>query len=196
MNSKTVLIGAVLALSACHGVQNEADARYAYLGLEDGIDRAMALGLQGFNLASSANIDPQQAAGDEGGTMVVSGQVDQGASDNKELRLDVALTDYQDAVLDDNDDPILTVYNTVDAAPMALDLSLRNIPAGTLDGTLVGLAIASNALEGDVELNLVITGSLEAIPGQADAIQLVTGQTHVTGTATSDYGVFDIDVTR
>ena len=190
------LLTLCLAASACHGLQNDADARYAYLGLDDGVQRALGLGLQGFSLASSANIDAQQADGDAGGTMVVTGQVDQGASDNKELRLDVALVDYQDAVPDDNDDAILTVYNTDTTAPLALDLSLRNIPDGTLTGTLTGLAIASDDLAGDVVFDLALAGAIEADPDVTDGVRMVAGSTHVTGTATSDYGTYDVDVTR
>lgn len=190
------LLTLCLAASACHGLQNDADARYAYLGLDDGVQRALGLGLQGFSLASSANIDAQQADGDAGGTMVVTGQVDQGASDNKELRLDVALVDYQDAVPDDNEDAILTVYNTDTTAPLALDLSLRNIPDGTLTGTLTGLAIASDDLAGDVVFDLAIAGAIEADPDVTDGVRMVAGSTHVTGTATSDYGTYDVDVTR
>src|SRR5687768_880273 len=106
---RTLITIAVLSLSACTGVKNEAQARYAYLGLDGAIDRAMNLGLAGYNAADSANIDDQTADGGEAGTMVVSGQVDQGSSDNKGLRLFVALEGYRDTVDDDNGDPILTV---------------------------------------------------------------------------------------
>lgn len=196
MNRYLLFTTLCLATSACHGVQNESDARYAYLGLQDGVQRAMVLGLRGFSLASSANIDPQQDSGAVGGSMVVSGQVDQGASDNKELRLDVALTDYQDAVSDDDDHTILTVYNTDANAPLALDLSLRNIPDGTLSGTFDGLAIASDDLEGDVVFNLAIVGRIEPDPAVVGGIRIVVGETHVTGTATSDYGTYAVDVIR
>jgi len=51
----------------------------------------MQLGFDGFNSASSANIATQTAAGAKSGTLTVTGQVDQGASANKGMRLQVAL---------------------------------------------------------------------------------------------------------
>lgn len=187
-------ISLLLILAACgSNVADEAAARYAYLGLDGAVTRATNLGLQGFNLASNANIDDQTGAGDESGTMVVGGQVDQGVSDNKGLRLDVVLEAYRDAQRDDDDEPILTVYDTVEDAPLQLDVLLRDLPDGTFDGTLVGTVLMSEDLEGEVELDLRVVGELE----EADVgVARVEGATRVTGTATSPYGVFDVDLTR
>ena len=55
-----------------------------------------SLGFAGFNAASSANIPPQMTTGDVAGTLTVTGQVDQGASSNKNMRLVEALVGYQD----------------------------------------------------------------------------------------------------
>jgi hypothetical protein len=184
----------VAFLAACHPkVSNDADARYAYLGLDSAVDRAMNLGMDGFNAASSANIDDQQGAGDADGTMVVSGQVDQGASDNKELRLEVAFSGYRDQAVDDDGNDILTVYDTPDSL-VQLDISLKGIPDGTFDGTFVGTVVMSDGLEGDLDLDLALAGSLQA--GAGDDVERVPGSTTITGTATSDYGVFDVDLTH
>src|SRR5687768_10376015 len=83
---------------ACGGddVGSDEDAERAYGGLDASIDKAIQLGFDGFNAASSANIPPQTAAGNKAGTMTVAGQVDQGASDNKTMNLTEALTGYSD----------------------------------------------------------------------------------------------------
>jgi hypothetical protein len=58
------------------------------------------------------------------------------------------------------------------------------------------LAIASDDLAGDVVFDLAIAGAIEADPDVTDGVRMVAGSTHVTGTATSDYGTYDVDVTR
>ena len=68
----------------------------AYLGLDPSVDKAITLGFAGFNAASSANISPQSADGGVSGTMTVTGQVDQGTSANKGMRLADALSNYSD----------------------------------------------------------------------------------------------------
>lgn len=187
------VIGLLAVLAGCHpAVSNEADARYAYMGLDGAVDKAMNLGLDGYNAASSANIDDQQGTGDVDGTITVGGQVDQGTSDNKGLRLDVTLVGYRDDIQDDDDEDILTVYDT--ETPLDLDITLRNVPDGTFDGTLRGTVIMSDGLEGDLALNLAVSGTLE--PAEGDDVQRKAGETVITGTATSDYGVFDVDLTR
>src|SRR5262245_26607098 len=100
----TILLGVGLAfafagMAACSDddkVSSEAEARQAYFGLDRAIDRALNLGMAGFNAAHSANIPDQTGTGDITGMLVVSGQVDQGASNNKEMRLKTAFTMYQD----------------------------------------------------------------------------------------------------
>lgn len=189
----------VLALGACGGVSNEAEAERAYLGLDAMVEKALNLGMAGYNAADSANIPDQSGDGEVSGTIVVGGQVDQGASDNKELRLTVDLVDYADEVDldgDDDDDLFEVTYETPEGSPLDLDVSLRDIPDGTLAGTLAGAVRMAGDLEGDVVLDLDMTGDIEADPGVTDGLRRVDGTTHVTGTATSDYGVFDVDVTR
>src|SRR5262245_16428974 len=127
------------AIAACGGgVNSEDDARKAYLGLDNSVDRAITLGFAGFNAASSANIDPQSAGGGVSGTMTVTGQVDQGTSANKGMRLNDALSEYSD------DGQVR--YNTDQAALPALTINLKGIPNGTLDGSLNGSFMMSGGL--------------------------------------------------
>lgn len=190
----------ILALACAGKVDSDKAAELAYIGLDAAVEKALGLGLDGYNAASSANIDAQSTVGDASGTLTVSGQVDQGSSDNKELRLDLLLEDYadlpdddEDGVADDDDDPDWVYDTDADALP-ALDLSLRDIPDGTLEGTLVGTFIMEGQLEGEVALDLAIAGDIEA--DGADGVRRADGTTSITGTATSAYGAFEIDVTR
>jgi hypothetical protein len=185
-----VLVLASLGLAGCSDdVGSEEDARRSYIGLDKSIDKAMQLGFQGFNAASSATIDPQMANGDRGGTITISGKVDQGASDNKTMTLDEALKDYTD------DGEI--VYNTSDTMPV-IDLKLSNVPTGTITGTLVGSFVMSGdgGLEGSVTLNLAITGELQPTAADPMKTERKPGTTHIKGTATSDYGEYAVDLTR
>lgn len=192
----------VLPLLACNPEQLSSDeeAEYAYRGLDTLVSRALRLGLDGFNTASSANIDPQSEGGDVSGTLTVTGQVDQGASDNKGLRLALALVDYADLEDvdgdDDDDDEVAITYNTDAAAPPALDLQLRDMPDGTLSGTLTGLFLLDGDLEGEVTLNLSLEGTTEEDPGQTGYATRVEGTTTVTGTATNEGGgVYEVATT-
>jgi hypothetical protein len=196
-----------LVLAACSSdstVSNADDARRAYLGLDQAIDRALNLGLQGFNDSSSANIPPESANGDAMGTLTVTGKVSHGtgASGNSEMTLGTALVTYEDLVPGaDARTPIGLVYATDAAALPALDLSLRNIPTGTtgmgtLTGSLAGKVHMSGDLKGDVTLALSFTANIVPVPSMPGKIQRMAGSTHVTGTATSDYGTYTVDVTR
>ncbi len=188
-----------LALLGCGGVDDPASAERAYLGLDLAIERAMNLGMAGFNEASSANIADQQAEGDVSGTMVVGGQVDQGTSPNKQLRLIVTLVDYADVVDLDQDgdaDDVDFVYDTETNQPLALDLSLRDIPDGTFDGTFAGSAWVDGDLRGEVVFDLDIDGDLEEHPDVVGDLRRVDGTTAITGTVSSRYGVYAVDVER
>lgn len=189
-----VVLSLLAALQACNcgGVGSEEDARLAYIGLDQSVDRAIALGLQGFNAASSANIDPQSGSGDVSGTLTVGGQVDQGASTNKGLRLTLLMVEYADEAPEDG---LEVQYATEPAAPPALDLQLKNIPNGTFTGTLKGTFVMVGDLEGDVTLNLTLAGDLEST-GTGDDVRRKPGTTRITGTATSAYGEYAVDLTR
>ncbi len=206
MRTLTLLAAAALAV-ACGSdtVDSAAQARRAYLGLDRAVDRALNLGMDGFNSASSANISPQTGNGDVAGTLTVSGQVDQGASTNKEMRLKTALKAYEDyvpvadaGVAAGGDagagpgTPSGLTYDTSDAALPELDLSLRNIPSGTFTGTWNGAVTMSGDLKGTITLALSMSGQIESAGGSK--IRRVPGSTHVTGTAMTPYGTYAIDL--
>jgi hypothetical protein len=186
------LSAVALALVSCGppdkgDVNNEASARLAYLGLDAAVGRAIQLGFDGFNAASSANIPEQSEAGDLGGMMVVDGKVDQGSSANKGMRLQVTLQDdYADVVLEGER------HVTYNGGPAEFDVNFKGLPDADLTGTLVGTFVMEGDLLGEVTLDVSIVGQTEAGPG--GGIVRVPGTVKVTGTATSDYGVFDIDV--
>ena len=188
---RTVL--AILLLSCSSGGVDSTDAaKQAYLGLDESIDKAISLGFKGFNDATNANIPTEQTTGDVSGTISVTGQVDQGVSANKQMRLLETLTDYSDT-----DAGI--VYDTssdagTDGAPAALGMSLQGVPNGSLTGSLDGTYGMSGALKGTVTLSVSFTGSLE--PSDAGGVERKPGSTHITGTATSGSGTYAIDVTK
>ena len=165
------------------------DAKKAYMGLDPSVDKAITLGFAGFNEVSGApgaNIAPQGVDGGVSGTLSVSGQVDNGASSNKTMRLTETLSSYSD----DGHVTYATDQNTLPS----LTMDLKNIPTGTLDGTLSGSFLMSGELTGQVSLALTFAGQLEAA---ADGgVQRKTGTTHITGTATSPAGTYNVDVTR
>jgi hypothetical protein len=190
----TPILALALTLAACgSGVDSDEAAEAAYLGLDGMVGKSLSLGFDGFNAATSANIPEQMTTGDVTGTLSVSGQVDMGASANKEMRLFLALVEYRDEVPDSD---LVTTYDTAEAAPAALTLSLRGIPDATMTGTLVGRFImVGDDVNGPVDLDLTITGMTEADPDAVGNIRRVTGSTTVVGTATSDFGVFNVNVT-
>lgn len=168
-------------------VHDEESARRAYLGLDRAIDRALKLGFDGYNAASNANIPEQSEPGDLSGTMIVGGQVDAGVSDNKEMRLLVTLEDgYADGLVEDEFD---IAY---DGGPLNLDLSMQGLPNAALSGSFLGTVLMTGELDGEVILDLIITGETEEDPN--GNIRRKAGTIRVTGTASSDYGVFDVDV--
>jgi hypothetical protein len=195
-----------LATVACSddGVDSDEEARRAYLGLDKSIEKSLNLGFVGFNLATNANIDPQMMPGDEAGTLTITGQVDSGASDNKGMRLNIALVDYEDGpiVINDEDEEIEIIYNTSTnvADQPYLNLKLQNYPNGTLTGTLdsntnlTGVYVLSGAIEGELTLNLTING--QTMEGPNATVVRVVGSTTVVGTATNqDGGTYDINIT-
>jgi hypothetical protein len=173
------------------GVSDEDGARLAYLGLDPSVDKILDLGFQGFNAASSANIPTQNGTGSVSGTLAVGGKVDAGASNNKQMTLDVGYANYSDgAVANEDIDDI--VY--VSSSGVVLDLSLKGLPNANLTGTMTGTVAMQGGLEGAVSLSLSITGQTE--DDGTGKIRRKAGTVHITGTATSDYGVFNVDVTR
>ena len=182
-----IFLLAILMAAGCgDGVKSSEEARRAYLGLDAHVDKAITLGFAGFNAASSANIDAQMTTGTAKGTLVVTGQVDQGSSNNKGMRLKEALTGYSD----DNK----LVYDTAAATLPDLTLSLKGIPTGTLTGSLVGSYAMTGELSGQVTLSLTFAGELQS--GAGMSVERKPGTTHITGSATSPNGTYAVDVTR
>lgn len=187
------LVPLLVVVPACggSGVSDEDGARLAYVGLDPSVDKIIDLGFKGFSEASSANIPTQMGTGAVSGTLAVGGKVDQGASNNKEMTLDVAYANYSNgAVANEDIDDI--VY--VSSAGVVADLSLKGLPNANLTGTLSGSVTMQGGLEGTVTLALSITGQTE--DDGTGKIRRKAGTVHITGTATSDYGVFNVDVTR
>jgi hypothetical protein len=200
MGKLTILVFAVsvMACGSDDDIDSNEEARRAYLGLDTSVEKSLALGFAGFNSATSANIAPQADIGSVAGTLTITGQVDQGASSNKGMRLHVGMVDYTDGpivvVADDEEIQVDLTYDTSEdvATQPFLNLSLRNIPNGTLSGTLVGDYTMDGDLEGTATLNLSFTGSI-VDDGTGKPIRAI-GTTHVTGTATSGDGVFEVDI--
>lgn len=195
-----VALAATPLLIACTDddtIGSDEEARRAYLGLDGSVAKSLALGFAGFNAASSANIPPQMTTGDAAGTLTITGQVDQGASANKEMRLHVGMVDYDDGPFPINEagDTISIQYDTDAAATTQpyLHLSLRDIPAGTFTGELTGTYHLAGAIEGDASLNLTMTGALMD-DGSGGTLRM-PGATTVTGTATSGDGVYQVSLT-
>ncbi|GEL71145.1 hypothetical protein [Myxococcus virescens] len=188
-----------LGLTACGDDELNSDeqARRAYLGLDPSVGKALQLGFAGFNSASTANIPPQSTTGAVSGTLLVTGQVDQGSSANKGMRLRIGMTGYSDGeiILGGDEDPVNITYtsSTDTAAQPEFTLQLRGIPDGTFTGTLKGPFQMTGDLEGSVTLDLALTGEIE--PDGTGQVLRTMGSTHVTGTATSSDGVYTVDVT-
>jgi hypothetical protein len=176
-------------------ISSDEQARRAYVGLDKAIGKSLMLGFAGFNAASSANIPAQLIGGDAGGTLTISGQVDQGSSANKGMRLRVGMANYSDGEVTVDDEKVKVTYATVTdaAAQPELTLSLRDIPNGTFTGTLVGTFQLSGDLEGEVKLNLSMSGRIE--DDGTGKVRRVAGSTKVTGPATSGDGEYQVDVT-
>jgi hypothetical protein len=192
-----VVLSILVGVLGCgsNNVSSTDDARRAYLGLDGSVDKAIDLGFKGFNEARSANIPAQSGVGTIAGTLAVTGQVDQGVSSNKQMRLAVAMSGYEDVAG--------FTYSTDESSdagtmPPALDMSLQGIPTGTLNGTLAGTFRMSGNLSGPVTLALSFMGDLEASPdgGASGAVERKPGTTHISGTAISPAGTFAVDVTK
>jgi hypothetical protein len=195
---KTVMWVGCLAAVGCQSsaVSSDKQAEQAYQGLDTSVAKAMDLGFAGFNAASSANIPAQSATGNLSGTLTINGQVDQGASANKGMRLTEDLENYSDGkVTISGESPVSIAYTTsADAGLPALGFSLRNIPNGTFTGTLVGIFEMKGDLSGSVSLNLSMSGNIEA--GDGGQVVRTAGSTTITGTATSGSGQYTVQVTR
>jgi hypothetical protein len=187
-----------LAPAACSDeeIDSDEEARRAYLGLDKSVSKSLTLGFAGFNAASSANISTQMANGYATGALAITGQVDQGSSANKGMRLHVGMVDFSDgpfAVDPEGKHKINITYATHPDPAMqpALHLSLRNIPTGTFSGTLTGTYQMTGAISGEAVLTLTFSGTLES--DGTGGTQRGPGSTEVTGTVTD--GEYRVDLT-
>jgi hypothetical protein len=195
-----------LGLVACGSddIDSDEEARRAYFGLDKSIEKSLALGFAGFNAASNANIPPQMTTGTVTGTLAITGQVDAGTSSNKEMRLRIGMVDYNDGPLmlefeGETIDVDITYDTSADMLMQPyLQLSLRNIPSGTFTGTLTGVYLMTGDIEGEANLNLMLSGTLQpdpANPNDATKTIRAPGTTTVTGTAESGDGTYDVNIT-
>lgn len=183
-------------------IDSDEEARRAYFGLDTSIEKSLALGFAGFNAAMNANIPPQMTAGDVSGTLTITGQVDQGSSNNKNMRLHIGMVDYNDGKFtiqtEDGDEEVDVdiTYDTPEDTEQQpyLNLQLRNIPNGTFTGTLSGpgLYLMTGDIEGETELNLMFSGQIKDEGGK---VIRTPGMTTVTGTAKSGDGTFEVNLT-
>lgn len=201
-NSLLLVVVGSLSLAACGGddIDSDEEARRAYFGLDQSIEKSLALGFAGFNAASSANIPPQATTGTVGGMLNITGQVDQGSSANKGMRLRVGMIDYTDGdlVIEDAEGKetidVNIVYDTspdVTLQPL-LDLKLMNFPNGTFNGTLTGTYTMDGDIKGDATLNLTFSGAIKD-DGTGKTIR-APGTTTVTGTAASGDGNYEVNL--
>jgi hypothetical protein len=178
------------------GLSSNEEARRAYLGLDKSVEKSLQLGFAGFNAASSANIPAQLTSGDATGTLTISGQVDQGSSANKGMRLRVGMANYSDGKLTvpgDGDTVELTYATPTDMASQPeLTLSLRDIPNGSFTGKLLGKFQMTGDLEGEVTLDLAMTGRLE--DDGTGKVRRVAGSTSIAGQASSEDGAFIVNI--
>ncbi|RMH41799.1 MAG: hypothetical protein D6689_10125 [Deltaproteobacteria bacterium] len=196
-----VALAAALAALGCgdgDDLDSDTEARWAYLGFDRAVDRALGLGFAGFNAATSANIPVQEAAGDVSGTITVAGQVDQGASANKEMRLVLTLDGYADGAVDDPVtagvvEEIAITYDTDSAALPSLDMSLRDIPDGTFTGTLAGEMLLSGDVDARAVFALSLSGGLMA---DGDDVVREPGTLTIVGTVTSGDGTYEVHVEK
>lgn len=196
------LATAVAAGCSDEGVDSDEEARRAYLGLDASIEKSLNLGFDGFNSASSANIDPQMTTGDATGTLTITGQVDAGSSDNKTMRLWIGMVEYSDGVLqietDEGTEEVDLTYDTSDVQTDQpyLELKFSNYTAasGTMTGSIQGPGAyhMTGDIEGDVVLDLTIAGETTS---DGTTVTRVPGTTTITGTATAGDGQFDVDIT-
>lgn len=177
------------ACSSSNSVDSNEQARRAYLGLDKSVSKSLELGFAGYDAATSANIPTEMAMGDSGGTLTITGKVDQGNPSQATMTLAVGMVKYTDGkvAVDDKGHTISVTYDTNTDTTMQPVLSLKlNASAGnSLDGTLMGDYTMSGDLKGTVTLDLTITGTFS---GSGTTVQRVPGSTTVTGTAVNASG--------
>ena len=192
---KLFLVFALLAACSSDTVSSDEQAKQAYVGLDKSVGKSITLGFAGFNAATSANIPSQMTTGDTTGMLVIAGQVDQGASANKTMRLTQAMVMYSDGKITVDGKDLNITYNTSTDTTMqpALQMDLMGIPTGTISGTLSGTYTVGGDLKGSVTLDLTFNGMLMSGPNMT--VVRVPNSTTVSGTAKSGDGTYNVMVT-
>jgi hypothetical protein len=193
------LVLASFVLAACGSdttVDSNEQARRAYLALDKSVSKSLTLGFQGYDMASNANIPPQMTAGDAGGTLNITGKVDQGNPSQASMTLNVGMVKYTDGKvpIDDKGHTISVTYDTSTDVTMqpVLNLKLNASSGMSINGTLVGDYTMSGDLKGTVTLDLTITGTFS---GTGTSVQRVPGTTTVTGNVVnSGGGMYTVNV--
>ena len=201
MRIQVVCLACVLvSIAACSGddsVNSDEEARRSYLGLDKSISKSLALGFQGWTMATSANIPPQMTAGDLSGTLTITGKVDQGVPNQAQMNLNVGMMMYSDGEIpinDDGDTISITYATSTDVTMQPLvSIKLNSSAGNTITGMLRGAYTMSGDMEGTVTLDLTLNGTFT---GTAPNVMRVVGSMTVTGTAVnSDGGTYTVDVT-
>src|SRR5262245_53525385 len=131
---RTLFIGILLTVTTAvscgddNSINSNEQARRAYLGLDKSVSKCLALGFQGYNAATNANIPTEMSNGDATGTVGVSGHVDQGNPGQVNMGLSVAMTMYSDGIIvvDNKGTQIMVTYATDMAAQPTLSLKLNS----------------------------------------------------------------------
>lgn len=198
---KLITLACIALVAACssdnNSVNNDEQARRAYLGLDKSISKSLELGFTGYDAATSANIPAEMVAGDTGGTLTINGKVDQGNPSQVVMTLSVAMVKYTDGkiTIDDKGHTVDITYDTSTDMTMqpVLSLKLNASSNNALTGTLMGDYTMSGDLKGTVTLDLTITGMFS---GSGTTVQRVPGSTTVTGTAVNAAGgMYQVNVT-
>jgi hypothetical protein len=179
---------AILLVAGCHSdeVDSEKKAANAYLGLDGLVETSIDLGFKGISDTNGATIPAEMASGLKSGTVTVTGTVDQGVSQNKNMYLKLALVKF-------SNDGHVTYDAPVEGKPQPA-LDMRIAKAASLSGTLMGEFAMSGDLKGSVILMLTFTSTLET--GADSKLHRKAGTTHVTGTAMSSAGTYNVDIMR
>ncbi len=194
-----VLASSLIACGSDDAIDSDEEARRTYLALDASIGKSLTLGFEGFGVGDNANIPDQMTTGVEAGTLLITGKVDAGNSDNKGMKLNVGMVDYSDGAVEINDDgeTVLIVFNT-DPDPLLqplFDMKLMNYPNGTFLGTLIGTYFMSgDDINGEAAINVSFTG--ETQDDGTGATERKPGTIQITGSVvTEDGGTFVVDVT-
>ena len=79
---------------------------------------------------------------------------------------------------------------------LLLRLSLKGLPDADFTGSFTGTTTMTGNLLGPVLLSLTLSGQTEESPDAAGDVRRKPGTLRITGTATSDFGTYNVDVSK